>query len=135
MCTGVKWMFVMTIVTPEMVAFMLKTLTLTPNIQGLLEVLAHPFLQLHSDLLLPPLVNISHKHSGVKGAVVGVNPQVSDGLFPIVQETHVGCLVGTKRTKMLSYFKQRKCISLHRNITIWSKSRVLACPRCAPSHV
>lgn len=65
------------------------------NIHGTLEVLAHPFLQLLSDLLLLPLINISYKHTRVKGAVTGVNAQLPDCLFSIVQETHVGCLAHT----------------------------------------
>lgn len=104
-----------------------------------LEVLAHPFLQLYSDLLLLPLVNISHKHTRVKRAVVGVNAQLADCLLSIVQETHVGCLTYTQRTvqakKNIIIYLNNKCnfISSHHNIQ--RSVYVLACPHCAPSRV
>lgn len=56
------------------------------------EVLLHPFLQLFGDLLFLPFRQICHKNSRVEGAVSGVNAQVFNFLFTVVQETHVGCL-------------------------------------------
>lgn len=56
------------------------------------EVLFHPPLQLLGDLLFLPLTDVCHKHSGVEGAVSGVDAQVLHFLFPVVQEAHVSCL-------------------------------------------
>lgn len=56
------------------------------------EILLHPFLQLFGDFLFLPLANICHKDSRVEGAVSGVNAQVFNVLFSVVQEAHVGCL-------------------------------------------
>lgn len=64
----------------------------SPTSSQVPEVLLHPFLQLFGDLLFLPFSQICHKHSWVEGAVSGVNAQVFNFLFPVVQEAHVGCL-------------------------------------------
>lgn len=56
------------------------------------EILLHPVLQLFGDLLFLPLTHICHKHPRVEGAVSGVDAQLSDFLFPVIQEAHVGGL-------------------------------------------
>lgn len=53
------------------------------------DILLHPFLQLFGDLLFLPLFEICNKHSGVERTVAGVDAQVFDFLFSIVQEAHV----------------------------------------------
>lgn len=60
--------------------------------EQVLEILLHPFLQLFGDLLFPPFADIGHKHSRVERAVSGMDAQIFNFLFPVVQEAHVGCL-------------------------------------------
>lgn len=64
----------------------------TNNVSHSPKILLHPSLQLFGDLLLLPLFDFCDKHSGVKGAVVGVDGQVFHFLLSVVQEAHVGGL-------------------------------------------
>lgn len=56
------------------------------------DILSHPFLQLFSYFLPFPFTDVCYKNTWIKGAVAGVDAQLSDFLFAVVQKSHIGCL-------------------------------------------